>query len=769
LSATNSVANWIKSGSTTTDPALKAQVQAFLNSLGTATGKKLDFSLPAANLPENAGSCEIVVQYTDTENKNLKITSTATYQGNTKTVSLKLVRSANENLDAQSPSLAGAAFDMTSFTAYESQLNGITPNITQQLGYNYSDTNATDQAKINAMNAAGVSNAEALWQNNLSTAAANTETHGTFSSDASGSGSALDNRQFLVPDNGRLTINPLKPGTRATSTAFSKTYSDANNTRISTFSVANPSGKDIMIRLGGNSLPGGTSQNTFYNALMAFDFTNYKKDIANNIMAVSNPYVRYYPNNIYTATPLNTYNPINWKSGTIFTQNTDAMPSGVGTAEKTVLNSGLTTRLVFGGFLHKYSDYIDYWGWGNYVANPTYGQTSGDFYKTNTQLNSSANNRLGMPYLPLYYNDFNLYLLDKGNDPNAMILQGVSILDGTIYSYRGMTLGTGCVKKNSTDGYMNNLVSSNVDGFDYLTYSAGNYWAYTLRWDQLIYNTDIILKNYPGEAEKYSYIRTPNSSADTTRVSNTQNANFHPTEKIIGGTIYVGTGQTLTIERGVTVQPEKVIVDGGTLIIRGSNSGDSYNLEAPVYVKNNGEMILEANTKIKADIYVYDGAFLQIASSVTWTNDYVPGPASFISSNAAKNISVTPFTADGGIFIFGPKSKDASGTLVGAGHLWNIKSTSGYLNSINMTDGKIHMLGGAFMNDINTRWAPIDEDYKTELTDATMDKVFCANRYLAPSAATPAAKFDDPSYNNCLDLGASVGLGAWKNEEYDDA
>jgi hypothetical protein len=157
---------------------------------------------------------------------------------------------------------------------------------------------------------------------------------------------------------------------------------------------------------------------------------------------------------------------------------------------------------------------------------------------------------------------------------------------------------------------------------------------------------------------------------------------------------------------------------------------------------------------------------LQIASKVN-ASDYVPGPSSFVSSNAAKNISVTPFTANGGIFIFGPNSKDVSGGNIGAGHLWNIKSNSGYLNSINMTAGKIHMLGGAFINDIDTRWKPIDEDYKTELTDATMDNVFCENRYLAPGAATPAAKFDDPAYNDCLDFNSLVESwvdGSFSNE-----
>jgi hypothetical protein len=396
-----------------------------------------------------------------------------------------------------------------------------------------------------------------------------------------------------------------------------------------------------------------------------------------------------------------------------------------------------------------------------------------------TSGSGGAGNKTGMPFIPQYYNNFNFYMLDYNSafapraaysGGNATILQGVNIFDGTIYSYRGVTLGSGLVKSSSIRNTMNYNGGGGGGGYDFGGTANGNYWCYTLRWDQVIRNTDIVLLRHPANTEYvYSYIRTPDSSADATSTVDNMTQNFHPTEKIIGGTIYVGAGQTLTIERGVTVRPKKVIVDGGTLIIRGSYSTDTYNLEAPVYVKGDtGEVVLEANTKIKADIYVYGGATLQIASNVTWVNNYVPGPASFISSNATKNISVTPFTADGGIFIFGPNSKDASGTLVGAGHLWNIKSTSGHLNSIYMTAGKIHMLGGAFMNDINTRWKPIDEDYKTELTDATMNNIFCSNRYLAPGAATPAAKFDDPAYNNCLDFGATIGGGGWTKGEYSD-
>jgi hypothetical protein len=85
-----------------------------------------------------------------------------------------------------------------------------------------------------------------------------------------------------------------------------------------------------------------------------------------------------------------------------------------------------------------------------------------------------------------------------------------------------------------------------------------------------------------------------------------------------------------------------------------------------------------------------------------------------------------------------------------------------------MTDGKIHMLGGAFINDINTQWKPYDESYKTELTDASMDNIFNSNRYI-PDTLDQAAKFDDLAYNDSLTFEAEIGQdGAWGIGVYGD-
>jgi hypothetical protein len=252
-----------------------------------------------------------------------------------------------------------------------------------------------------------------------------------------------------------------------------------------------------------------------------------------------------------------------------------------------------------------------------------------------------------MPALPVYLGkNFNMYFLDT-NDKSVRLLQGANVLDGTIYSYRGLTIGGGLVKStSSTSGYTTDQINADTTpvGYAYETADAVKHIIYTnrtLRWDQIIYNTDIVLQKPPGSAgtvTRASTIRRPDNYASP----NIYNAvlyddstllNFAPKEKIIGGTIYIGAGQTLTVQGSKTytksnytgsgnsgtknvfsqvlVKPTQIVVDGGKLVIEAS---EDVNIQTDIYVSG-GTLDIQAGAKIKGNIYVYNGGRVNVNGS----------------------------------------------------------------------------------------------------------------------------------------------------------
>jgi hypothetical protein len=180
-------------------------------------------------------------------------------------------------------------------------------------------------------------------------------------------------------------------------------------------------------------------------------------------------------------------------------------------------------------------------------------------------------------------------------------------------------------------------INSNVDGIDYGSTSAyGNYPVITARYSQILYNTDIVLMAPEGKTRESRILDatlptdgTVYGNSDTYSTAN--NKRFSPTVKILGGSIYVGAGQTLTIDGGrlnttgdgnsdanpektLQVEPDSITVaDGGTLNIRGrytETADPSYiapskyaNVKSNIYVQGGGTLNLKKGAWLAGSVH----------------------------------------------------------------------------------------------------------------------------------------------------------------------
>jgi type II secretory pathway pseudopilin PulG len=479
---------------------------------------------------------------------------------------------------------------------------------------------------------------------------------GTASSDA-GKHDVADERMFVTPKNGRWTINPLQEGSTGTAgSSPSSKETAANNTRLISLSMRDYSGKDLEIRLGGYNIGSGNSSlknsANYYNSLLMFDFADNK----NTAMPEKpNPFVEYYDDNIFTDTAKQYWHPQNWRSMTIYTQRTT----------DTTVNNGVAARLVFGPFTHKHysvSGYLSYYNSMQYVGNPHYGQSAGKC-KLAFPTSSSTSAYMGMSHFPVYYGEgFGMFFLDD-SDKDVLLLQGMNML-GTpenpsmVYSYRGVQIGGGLVKSANAalEGRTTRNVNTDIHGMD--THAAAthiNYYATTARYSQIFYDTDIVLRTPNGTGSpRQSRIldaTLPNDGvyANNNNYSDANNTKFSPTVRIIGGDIYVGAGQTLTIDGGrinslntkagsavhegqtitlgtsageytQVVAPDAITVaEGGTLVIRGryDAAGTTWlassayaNVNAPIYVE--GTLNIEEGARLTNQIFCYGTGVINI-------------------------------------------------------------------------------------------------------------------------------------------------------------
>lgn len=215
-----------------------------------------------------------------------------------------------------------------------------------------------------------------------------------------------------------------------------------------------------------------------------------------------------------------------------------------------------------------------------------------------------------------------------------------------IYSRRALELGGGLVKSsadyNDWRGQTTRHVNSTIDGMSY-GYAPiwPNYFGITTRYSQTIYNTDIILRTPQGTATpRLSRIFDANLPTDgvygvNDRFSDATNKKFSPTVKIIGGDIYVGAGQQLTIDGGrfnyasgeatQVVSPDSITVaKGGTLVIRGRVDeqgnfiapSDYANVSTNIFVE--GTLNLQAGAQLSGIVRCYGSGVINVNATIGW-------------------------------------------------------------------------------------------------------------------------------------------------------
>jgi hypothetical protein len=443
---------------------------------------------------------------------------------------------------------------------------------------------------------------------------------------------------------------------------------------------------------------------------------------------IADPQNTYNGNGVTTQTVAGVpFYPNTWKSCILYATNTSAAISlyttlvfgnygrvySSNTASASTSSVGILDNLNSGAYVNHHYGYV---GQGSAFASKLPSMTAAL---------SSFNNLSGFPYPPVYWgNDFSMYLLDGWNASfPAWIMQGVNIVNkeastgeagGVIYSTRSLKIGGALITKGSTSatGYTDVTAPSQFyDGFAGDTQGAlGNVTYAELErfqaaYHQVIKDTDIIITTLYPSSSNYSEICHPDSIKGYEGRTLT----------IEGGSIYVGKNCILQIDSeikdglavsrkiqadGITpatswgstssgtatdfvtsaerytengnrmyIKPDKIVVDGGTLIILG-NQNDHYNVETDIYVKNGGTLTINAGAKIKGNIYCYGGGTVDIKGDF---------------SLQGHTITVGGIGQPGGIFIYGEATKDPiTGELLKRG---NITLPSGNKTVISGSDG----------------------------------------------------------------------------------
>jgi hypothetical protein len=581
--------------------------------------------------------------------------------------------------------------------------------------------------------------------------------------------------RLVTPLNGKFVINPINKSSGASCSHASNTD---YNSMYACYNIDDTAGKDVYLRLA--NAP-GTSQRTSGVPLFSYigiDFTDNETRGLADMQLVSVPGITEQAvniaetNNIYQNNGITKqdvagvpFYPNKWNSATIYT--TD------------VASEAIDSELVFGNYarLRSYGSggIFDYQGWGNYVNH--HAGAPGQNYETLSllpRINSStladAKGLAGYPYPPVYWgNGFSMYLLDgAATTQDARIMQGVNIVNakaadgsagGVIYSTRGLKIGGALVARGGDlwgNGEYYDGVASETDGFDgSMSYAISTRYQQT--YHQAIKDTDIVLVS-PNGTQKFSEICHPDSIKGFPGRTLT----------IEGGSIYVGANCTLQIDSevqdgltvnrkiaadGVTgfakwgtsntnatdfyagnsyveqgnrmyVKPDKIVVDGGTLVILG-NKNNHINVETDVYVKNGGTLRIEPGAKIMGNIYCYGGGTVDVRGSFTLIG---------------RQTTVAGCAFEGGIFVYGETTADPStGALLGAGAL-RVAANTKITGSID---------GGM------TPLAP-----GTQAGGSGRAVHFLSTTLFAGAAYEPYACFDHTPQNACKNVSVG-GSGGW--------
>jgi hypothetical protein len=572
-----------------------------------------------------------------------------------------------------------------------------------------------------------------------------------------------DSRHFLAPENGRWTINPLYRYRNAGTGSKPENSSTAeNNTRPIMISLNGTLGKHMELRLGGDATNNAptSGEGSYYNSLMGFDLTD------NASTTTDNPFVEYYDDNVFARAQA-LWHPQRWGSMTVYTQTKPLAP----------IQAGVEARLVFGPYMRIFrksleadSAYGDYWNWGRYVGNPWYGQDEDDWNEAFPD--TSYPGTFGMAYIPEYYgNDAQFFFLDTSEKP-VLFIQGVNILDqnnvtptdprtrGVIYARRGVEIGGGLVKTTSAYddalGQTTRHVNSNVDGFSYGTAPyAVQYFGTTARYSQILYNTDIVLRTPEGTSTPRTSrifdatLPTDGAYGQNDYFASVTDKKFSPTVRIIGGDIYVGAGQTLTIDGGrinpkasadtVTFEGHTValgtsageytqvvapnaitVAEGGTLVIRGqADAAGAYvapsayaNVDAPIYVE--GTLNIEQGARMTNQVFCYNGGVVNINAPANGTT---LGEHSLLWSRRIGELG-----AQDGLFIFAGgtlNTKDGAGlqahVYVGGGGVMNIAASTVIQGDIDVV-GTLNIASSLHLTSDS---ADLVDDPRTDVNEAS--------------------------------------------------
>jgi hypothetical protein len=726
LSSTETVAAWITENTIPDDKTIETQVdeasviEQLLQEI-TDAGEP-GITIDEAGIPPEVGTCTVNLRWLDgwpagddEEHTQLKITSVATFAGVTETVSLTLIKDPSGILSTYGEVLEASDFSTKPYDDRAVDLEGtVTTGIVALYDSGTTDNsgyNASNLTQLNTYIPDSTSTREARWTNvNLlaSSGANDDNVLGTQMHLANTkSGHKIDTRRFMVPENGRITIDPMEQD------GFSGSASgDANNTRVVGLAIDNTHDKNVLFRLASGSAAQGTTDNVFvstnstgatvtkgktffnrsrtpYASLLTLNFTDN---------AGSTQDLRYTIDGRLET--LYTWHPTYWNKMDLFVRSSDQV----------------TSNLAFGPFAHKHDIFLDYKGWGNFVDNWN-GTTVGEYKKEWpwSSYKDDHKDDQGLPFFPVYFGkNAHFWILDGRSDKYVWFMQGTNILGSdtnpeeksSIYSTRATVLGGALIRAWAIEkpGTKNEKLviydEYTMDGLNRALYGFANqngatYVEATTRYSQLIYNTDIILMTPSDGGTAYSLIRRAQSWRSRANTVPDHDYNYEPTMTIKGGTIYVGERQHLTIQGAAMgygdktkttwvpldtmwISPDKIVVDvGGTLLIEESATT---NIITDIYVEG-GTLIINEGAKIKGNIYAYNGGTVKVNGSFRLD---APG-------------TLEPGQEPGGILIYG---EDTFGTTFGDGESAVTITATGKLDvpatftAIDGNSGRIHLVGG---------------------------------------------------------------------------
>jgi type II secretory pathway pseudopilin PulG len=697
LSSLDTLSQWI-SGSG--DPG---EVDDFLDGVSAdSTG----IDIPLSDLPDDLGECTVNARFTDEGHSELLLTATATYAGVTETLSLTMYGSADA--EALSATYKVADFGPTAYDKRAGELNaltsgGIVPIYDSSATADNASYNEKDLQLLNTYIPDASSTREARWTNsrlNYSTGANDDNVLGTQRMPINGSGgSRIDTRRFMVPVNGRITIDPLeRDGYEGSESNPDNQVDDDNNTRIVSLAIDNTAGKDVLFRLvsgdaataPGLIIPDSSLFRSLYGMTSPYGsyttFNNRSRDRYASLLTLnftdnanSTETLSY---NINGTVQSYTWHPNKWNKLDLFVQP----------------GSQVTSNLVVGPFGHKYDILMDYWSWGNFVDN-WHGQTAGELKSLWPNLaNTTHYDDQGLPVFPLDFGkNAGFWILDGRSDRYFRIMQGANVIEGSIYSNRPTIIGGALVRSSyeETTDHLNRT----VDGFADLSPDTHvMYVESTTRYSQLIYNTDIVLKA-PSSGAAKSVIRRPATWRDRTNTSSgdkNKDKIHEPTMTIKDGTIYVGDYQELTIEGTVKgaksgtdstivplnnmwISPDRIVVaPQATLTIKAS---ETTNVLTDIYV-DGGTLIIEPGAKIKGNIYCYNEGEVVVSGSFRLDSPHDDGQAG----------TLTPEEELDGIHIYGEDLVGVVPSITAPGKLV-VSKANAEATVISGSSNKVHLLG----------------------------------------------------------------------------